>query len=325
MSLKIDGKWVWDFWFAQEGATTHLFYLQAPNNLAEERMRHWHTSIGHARSQDLINWTVVQDALAPSPPESGAWDDFATWTGSIIAHEGVWYMFYTGSKRSEKGLIQRIGLATSDDLYNWTKDERSPLLTADPRWYEQLDAGLWHDQAWRDPCVFRCSGRFHAYITARGLEGEPSGRGVIGHAVSDDLINWECLPPVAHPGEFGHLEVPQLVQIEDRWYLFFCVGYRQFSEKRRARRGTAHVIGTHYLASSDPLGPFTMIDNEFLLADEIGSHYAGKALCDPHRGWLLMTSRAWSRDGGFTGQIADPIPLTIRDDGRLRAETMRSI
>jgi hypothetical protein len=38
-----------------------------------------------------------------------------------------------------------------------------------------------------------------------------------------------------------------------------------------------------------------------------------------------MTSRAWSRDGGFTGQIADPIPLTILDDGRLRAETVRSI
>jgi hypothetical protein len=45
---------------------------------------------------------------------------------------------------------------------------------------------------------------------------------------------------------------------------------------------------------------------------------------DSRRCWLLMTSRSWNRDGGFTGKIADPIPLTILDDGRLRAEMPQS-
>jgi beta-fructofuranosidase len=310
---------VWDFWFAQNGADIHIFYLQAPNDLAHESMRHWHTSVGHAVSQDLINWTVLQDALSPSPADSNAWDNYTTWTGSIIKHDGLWYMFYTGSTRAEKGLIQRVGLATSPDLLTWTKHERSPVLTADPRWYEQLDAGLWHDQAWRDPWVFHHNGRFHAFITARGLGGEPSGRGVIAHAVSDNLIDWECLPPVAHPAEFGQLEVPQLVQIGDRWYLFFCVGHKEYARVRKARPGTAAVTGTHYLVGDNPLGPFAMIDDQFLLADEVGSHYAGKVIRDPAGSWVLMTSRSWTGDGGFVGEIADPIPLTVLEDGRLQA------
>ncbi|WP_420643532.1 family 43 glycosylhydrolase [Candidatus Leptofilum sp.] len=320
MSLYIPDKWVWDFWFAQDGADYHIFYLQAPRALKEERLRHWHVSIGHAVSKDLVNWEILPDALAPSPEKSNAWDNFTTWTGSIIQYDGLWYLFYTGGNRAEKGLIQRIGLATSDDLLTWHKHDNNPVLEADARWYEQLDQALWHDQAWRDPWVFRHNGRFHAFITARGLEGEPSARGVVGHATSDDLQSWQCQPPVAHPQEFGHLEVPQLVEISGRWYLFFCVGYEQFSKARLARPTSKNVIGTHYLVGDTPLGPFKMIEDSFLLADEVGTHYAGKVLRAPKGEWVLMTSLSWTGDGGFIGEIADPIPLKVAKDGRLRVD-----
>ena len=226
-------------------------------------------------------------------------------------------MFYTGSTREEEGLIQRIGLATSSDLITWTKYEGNPVLEADPRWYEQLDTKLWHDQAWRDPWIFQHDNQFHAFITARGLEGEPSARGVVGHAVSTDLLSWQCQAPVAHPGEFGQMEVPQLVQIAGRWYLFFCVGYEQFAKARRARPDTPDVIGTHYLVGEHPLGPFTMIDDQFLLADAVGSHYAGKVIQNPVGEWVLMTSRSWTDGGGFIGEIADPIPLQVAPNGKL--------
>lgn len=318
MALQLADKWVWDFWLARDGADHHIFYLQAPKSLGDERQRHWHVSIGHAVSRDLVNWTVLPDALAPSRSDSGQWDDYTTWTGSVIRHQGQWYLFYTGSCRAERGLVQRIGVATSADLITWRKHPANPLLEVDTRWYEKLDAGLWHDEAWRDPWVFAHGGRFHMYITARGLNGEPSGRGVIGHATSADLIQWTCLPPVAHPGEFGHMEVPQLAEIEGRWYLFFCVGYGQFAAARRARPASADVIGTHYLVGPSPLGPFEMIEDEFLLADLAGSRYAGKAVQDPSGRWCFLTSRAWTGDGGFIGEIDDPIPLRVLPDGRLR-------
>ena len=34
---------------------------------------------------------------------------------------GLWHLFYTGTRLSEKSLYQRIGHATSTDLHNWTR------------------------------------------------------------------------------------------------------------------------------------------------------------------------------------------------------------
>jgi beta-fructofuranosidase len=318
MTLHLPDKWLWDYWFAADDSPDyHIFYLQAPRDLAHSDLRHWHVSIGHATSPDLVNWTVLPDALAPDTESPDAFDNYTTWTGSILRQGDQWYLFYTGSNRAEQGLVQRIGLATSPDLLTWTKYPANPVLTADPRWYEQLDLSLWHDQAWRDPWVFEHEGQFHAYITARGLEGEPSARGVIGHAVSDDLKQWECRPPIAHPGEFGHMEVPQLVEIEGRWYLFFSVSYGQYAQARRRRPTTAAVSGTHYLISDHPLGPFTMIDDTFLLGDERRSRYIGKAIQNPAGEWVLMSSFFYDDDGEFRGDLADPLPLRVAANGRL--------
>lgn len=322
MGLHIPDKWVWDFWFAEDGPDYHMFYLQAPRALEDERLRHWHVSIGHAVSQDLRTWQILPDALAPTAGDPTAWDSYTTWTGSIIRHEGVWHLFYTGSSRAEKGLIQRIGLATSKDLITWHKHPANPLIEADSRWYELLDQDSWHDQAWRDPWLFRLPGddRFHCYITGRANHGHPSARGVVAYATSPDLLKWEVKPPVSEIGEFGYLEVPQLVEIDGRWYLFFCVGHQQFSQDRLQRPAVSPVTGTHYLVGDSPLGPFRLLTDEFLLADPAGSLYAGKVVRDPAGGWALMTSRSWTGDGGFIGEIADPLPLQVLPDGLLRVD-----
>ncbi len=131
MTLHLPDKWLWDFWFARDGADYHLFYLQADRSLGNPDLRHWHSSIGHAVSQDLMQWEILPDALRPSP-EPGVWDNYTTWTGSVMQHAGLWYLFYTGSRRSENGLIQRIGLATSTDLMRWTEAAREPAHDAGP-------------------------------------------------------------------------------------------------------------------------------------------------------------------------------------------------
>lgn len=315
--LKLADKWVWDFWFAQDAGDTHIFYLQADKALGYEQFRHWNVSIGHAVSRDLRHWEVLPDALAPA--KETAWDDMTTWTGSVIQRDGLWYLFYTGSRRRERGYIQRIGYATSTDLLHWEKATDRPLLEADPTWYEKLDFDAWFDEAWRDPYLFQHpeTGQFHAYITARAKDGPPDGRGVIAHAQSPDLKHWQILPPVTEPGEFGDMEVPQLVNIQGRYYLLFCTPKSHHSQARLKRSGLSPVTGTHYLCSDNPAGPFRYLTDQFLVGDEAGTFYSGKLVQGEDGAWYFMAFVNFDHSGTFVGEISDPMPVTVAEDGRL--------
>ncbi len=315
MALNLTDKWVWDFWFAQDGPDYHIFYLQAPRAMRDEHLRHWHVSIGHAVSRDLRYWQILPDALVPSMEDEDAFDNYTTWTGSIIRYQGMWYLFYTGSKKGEQGRIQRVGLATSNDLIRWDKHPSNPLIKADSRWYELLDLEIWHEEAWRDPWVFWYDGAFHALITGRANHGPVDGRGVIAHARSLDLIQWDVLPPLTEPGEFGHMEVPQLIAINDRYYLIFSCGSAQLSARRRNRFG--NISGSYYLYAESPLGPFRYLSDVPLIGDEPNSLYSGKIVPGPDEKWYLMAFRNYDRNGNFIGEITDPLPVHITADGRL--------
>ena len=315
--LRLDDRWVWDFWFARQGSQYHVFYLQAPRSLGDPDARHHAASIGHAVSLDLRTWDVRPDALGPGP--IGAWDDLATWTGSVLEHDGRWWMFYTGGSAREEGRIQRIGYATSTDLETWTKADANPVLVADPRWYERYDpaAPVWHEEAWRDPWVFRHprSGEFHMFLCARVNAGAADARGVVGHARSADLHHWTAAPPVSEPGDFGHLEVPQLLHIKDRWYLLFSV-YEWAHAATRLSRAAA-VAGTAYLVADDPLGPFRPVGDEFLAGDAAGSRYAGKILEDPNGDLVYLAFSQFPDGEPFRGELSNPVPVHVDDHRRL--------
>ena len=164
--LHLADSWVWDFWLADDGERYHMFFLHAPRSLPSPNDRHFSARVGHAVSSDLKAWERVADALGPDDPP--AFDDMATWTGSVVrGDDDKWYLFYTGASRAEHGLVQRIGLATSADLFCW--ERAGPVLVADERWYETLDQAVWPDQAWRDPWVVRdpAGGSWHMLFTAR--------------------------------------------------------------------------------------------------------------------------------------------------------------
>lgn len=319
MALFLAEHWVWDFWFVQDGDHTHLFYLSAPRSLDDPNLRHWNVRIGHARSVDLRNWEILPDALWPAATPS--WDDYTTWTGCVVrAEAGHWMMFYTGTSKAEGGCVQRIGVACSDDLIVWRRPTETPLLQADLRYYESLDLNIWYEQAFRDPWVFpdpKGDG-WHMFFTAREPQGERNARGVIGHARSPDLRHWEQGPPIFRSKRYGHMEVPQPMEYQGRWYCVFCVAHTHIDPVHAERHMKGKQGGIHYLMAEHPLGPWHLPEEDFLQGDAHCSLYAGKLLVDGRGSLCLMAFRNHDETGSFIGEITDPMPLTVLDDGRLR-------
>lgn len=308
--LRLADHWVWDSWQAFDGEHHHLFFLRASRALHDPDRRHMRASIGHARSTDLTQWQLLPDALVPA--DAPAWDDLATWTGSVVrAPDGTWRMFYTGVSRAENGILQRVGVAASDDLVTWHR-RPDPLTEADPRWYEKYDAGVWFDEAWRDPWVLADPGGdgWHMLVTARSREGAPAGRSVIGHATSPDLETWTVRPPLSAPAGFGQMEVPQVAVVDGKPFLLFCCWPVHMTPERRA----SWTGGGMWVAPGDSLlGPW---DLEHAQTFDHPSLYAARLVERGPDDWVLVGFRD-IEEGRFVGEITDPLPV-VRDGDALR-------
>lgn len=304
---------MWDFWLADDGERYHLFFLFASRALHDPDARHFRASIGHAVSTDLATWTRVADAVVRGP--EGAFDDLATWTGSVVeGPDGRWHLFYTGATLGDGGRsVQTIGVATSDDLMTWHKSPDNPVLRADGRWYETLAETDWFDEAFRDPWVYPDpdGDGWHMLITARATEGELRGRGVVGHAVSPDLEHWELRPPLSRPVAtgFGQLEVMQTAVIEGRAVLLFSCLRAEASDAVRAE----HPRGAVWAVPADAVtGPFDIAAASPLAEDEV---YVGRVIrrrSDDR--WVFLAFRLQDQDGRFVGGVTDPVPVGWRGE-----------
>jgi len=304
--LSLPDHWVWDFWLADDGEDYHLFFLKAPRSVASG-LRHWSVCVGHATSRDLRGWRVVEDALRPS--DTPAFDDLATWTGSVVRDDvGTWRLFYTGLSRAEDGMVQRVGLATSADLMTWTKHGPQALVEADERWYRRWSPGS-AAETWRDPWVFRGpdGDGWHMLVTASAREGGADQGGVVGHARSADLLVWKVQPPLSHPGAgFSQLEVIQTEVIEGQPVLLFsCLG----PELSASRHAAGERGGVWCVESASVTGPFDPSAAR-RVTDE--SMYVGRLAQERGGAWVLLAFRNEGPDGQFVGGVTDPIPFSLR-------------
>lgn len=190
----------------------HLFHLVLPN----------HDFIAHAVSRDGMTWRRVQNALFVDDP--GAWDDDMLWTMHVSPdpdRDGAWRMFYTGLCRHEYGRVQRIGLARSTDLYNWTRSEVGYPLQISNHWYEsRADEGRkW--VSFRDPFFYRDPDTGERLLLAAGRvnHGPIIRRGCVSVAreTAPDEFTFEA--PLYHPGLYDDVEVPNLLRLDGRHYL----------------------------------------------------------------------------------------------------------
>lgn len=211
----------------------HLFYLSSPNGTLDypERVR---TTWQHALSRDLVSWEELPPAVEPG--EVGAYDGGGIWTGSVVEHDGTFYLFYTGHHVGAEN-PQTICLATSTDLVTFAKHEANPLVPPTPN-CEPVD--------WRDPYVFwnADEGKWWMLIAARLNAGPYWRRGCIMLATSKDLVSWDVEPePFYAPGTTYCPECPELWQAEDgRWHLVFS----RFSEE----------VGTVSRVADSARGPY---------------------------------------------------------------------
>jgi beta-fructofuranosidase len=313
MAFNLPDYWVWDFWFADDGNQFHLYYLHAPKSLGNPDLRHRNARIGHATSADLVSWTnhgQVFDAGAP-----GTFDGSATWTGSIVRDDaGLWRMFYTGSlflKPDSFANVETVGLATSPDLFTWTK-QLGPVLVADPEFYEVLGSASWPEEAWRDPWVFRNAGDplWHMLITARGREGTEPDRGVMGYATSPDLDTWTAEPALSASGSgFAHLEVFQVIEIDGQNHIIFCCDTAKLCGARTGQVGGIWTMPVGAMPDSVDFAKARLLVDESL--------YAGRIVKDRQGRAHLMAFNNVTADGQFMGGISDPLPLVTDADNYL--------
>ena len=171
------------------------------------------------------------------------------------------------ASRTESGNVQRVGhCALSDDLIDLEKDRGNPVLRggralvcrARRGWIGSLGLPRSLDHPPRRPMadvLHRLGGGRAASIA----------RGVVGIATSPDLLHWTPGPPVASPGRFAEIEVPQVFPLGDRWAMLFCTGQHATIDGRQATWN-----GTHYFLADSPFGPFELAPEPLLLADDLG-------------------------------------------------------
>lgn len=316
MAFHLADHWVWDFWLADDGDKHHLFYLHAPKSLVNPDLRHRNARIGHATSTDLRNWT--DHGLAFPAGEPGTFDGSATWTGCVLrGPDGLWRMFYTGSRflsEDSNANIETIGLATSPDLYTWTK-QPGPICVAEPALYETLGTSSWPEEAWRDPWVFQneTDGLWHMLVTARGKDGVEPDRGVMAYATSPDLTQWTVQPALSASGSgFAHLEVFQVINIDGQNHMVFCCDSAKLCGMRAGGIG-----GVWSQPVGDMPGPVDFSKARLLVDERL---YAGRIATDRDGGhWLLAFNNA-SADGVFKGGVSDPIRVSVDGDGFLSVQ-----
>jgi beta-fructofuranosidase len=318
MVLALKDHFVWDSWYFHDGEKYHGYFLKAPRSIGDPELRHFNVSYGHATSTDLVSWDHLGECFRPS---IDGWDNYTTWTGSVVrGDDDLWHMYYTGTRKNDPQLTQKIGHATSTDLHIWERVGDGLILDLvgpNANHYEaDVSNGEWHDRAMRDPWVMRDPDGegWLMYFTARvpGVS-EANDAGCVGFATSSDGSNWTLQPPV-YAGGFGQLEVPQVFEKNGTWYCLFCTASNHYSKEQTTLRPI--VTGNHYLIGDSPRGPWRIAPG-FLDGTQPCTRYAARVV-DTDDGMVILGFADQPNGAAeFVGHIMDPDPVEIAEDGQL--------
>ncbi|MDD5705018.1 MAG: hypothetical protein PHR35_03775 [Kiritimatiellae bacterium] len=139
--------------------------------------------IGLCFSDDLRSWEVGPPVLKPDP--SWEWEAGGLYKAWLLESEGRYHLFYNAKNRGTPSWIEQTGVAVSNDLLHWTRDEDNPVLRVGPR-------GAFDDLFASDPCVLRQDDTWIMFYFGNCSDGHARD----GVAFSDDLRHWRKSPEI---------------------------------------------------------------------------------------------------------------------------------
>ncbi len=212
--------WVGDPMPFYENGKFHVFYLQDARDGAAT-FHPWHAATTSNFVTYADNGLMIPCGTADSPEK-------ALGTGSVIKKDGVYYAFYTG--HNGDGVVyprERILLATSTDLRNWTKL---------PEFKIQADQG--YDAAeFRDPVLFfdENSNEYKMLVSTRSNFYSSEWTAVLAQYRSTDLISWTREDPFYNGEGTFMVECPDVFTMNGYQYLIFSdIDDRKVHYKYRA-------------------------------------------------------------------------------------------
>ncbi len=274
----------------------HLFHLTLPN----------HAYIAHAVSNDGLKWQRVKNAVFISDPKS--WDDDMLWTMHVSSNPykpGTWRMFYTGLSMRERSRIQRIGLALSNDLYNWEKVKCGPYpLELPGDYYENnLKEGR-HWVSFRDPFCYQENGKVYLLAAARVNKGPVIRRGCVAFIKEIKENSFEFEPPLFQPMHYDDVEVPNIFKLKKHYYLLGSI---------------REDVKVHYWWSDKIEGPYQNYADNVLMPQ---GNYAAR-ISNEEDEFLVWNFfyKGLSTQGRHL--MAPPKELVVDDNGELRLKSFR--
>ncbi|MFX0577554.1 family 43 glycosylhydrolase [Nocardia nepalensis] len=264
----------------------HPWYINDHTVVRDESGR-WHLfGITHPEPADPFHETEFAHATAPGL--RGPWTKQASaltvdrdygethlWAPHVIGVDGRYYMFYAGGGPDRTGAA--MNLATSMDLYHWTRSRAGPLFR------DGYDA--------RDPMVLRIGEKWVMYYCA--TSAPRGGHHVVAYRTSGDLLHWGdrhiAYTDPSIGTEAGNTESPFVVHHGGWWYLF--IGPRP------------NYVGTDVFRSENPF--------RFRIGDKVGhiAAHAAELVQDGDHWWI--TSAGWAQGGVHLAPLTFPTPRNI--------------
>lgn len=249
-------------------------------------------------TKDFVNYKDFGEVLPKGTHESV--DQFI-YAGSVTEGKEDKIAFYTGHNRQAKlakKTSEILMSATSKDLVHWEKSGKATSLVPQ-KGYDYND--------WRDPVVIYSEEK-QCYILVLGArlpsaKKKPTGRLV--YFESNDLKNWNFKGDFWTPNEFNMIEMPDLFELNNTWYLIFS----EYSEDKR----------TKYRVSKNLFGEWKSLKDEFFdgkayyAARTVGNEQVGRYLT----GWVATKENDqdlgnWDWGGAFV-----PHEVVQREDRTL--------
>jgi len=209
-----------EFTFLRANGLFHIFYMR--DNLAVNKDSTEH-DFGHAVSSDLVHWTQLSPVMAVRPDK---WDNAHVWAPHVVEQNGIYYMYYVGVTYEPFAWTwyQRIGIATSTDLMNWTRYDQ-PVYGGDRIPWAYADSSQFDGSQCRDPYLMPDPdnpGQWLMYFVTEPATAH--GQLIVGVARnSGGFTPFQDVGPIwstdaAH--YWGWVESPCVFQHDGLWYMF---------------------------------------------------------------------------------------------------------